>query len=141
MSPLVLLRLEGAVVPFAAVAGYAFVGASWWLFLALLLVPDAFMAGYLIGPRLGALVYNAGHTYLVPIVLGGMALGVDHALLGAVALIWTAHIGMDRALGYGLKQMSGFWDTHLRPPEGEGTSPDARRKGAGPRIETNPVRP
>jgi hypothetical protein len=30
-----------------------------------------------------------------------------------VALIWLAHIGLDRALGYGLKYGSGFRDTHL----------------------------
>ncbi|MDU3890869.1 MAG: DUF4260 family protein [Serratia liquefaciens] len=29
------------------------------------------------------------------------------------ALIWGAHIGFDRALGYGLKYASGFADTHL----------------------------
>ena len=30
-----------------------------------------------------------------------------------IAFIWTAHIGMDRALGYGLKYPSAFGDTHL----------------------------
>ena len=31
----------------------------------------------------------------------------------AVALIWLAHIGIDRALGYGLKYEAGFGFTHL----------------------------
>ena len=31
-----------------------------------------------------------------------------------VALIWTAHIGFDRMLGYGLKDVSGFKKTHLQ---------------------------
>ena len=31
----------------------------------------------------------------------------------AAALIWIAHIGLDRALGYGLKYATGFGDTHL----------------------------
>jgi hypothetical protein len=30
-----------------------------------------------------------------------------------MALIWLAHIGMDRMLGYGLKYSGGFKDTHL----------------------------
>ena len=30
----------------------------------------------------------------------------------ALALIWAAHIGMGRALDYGLKRQSGFWDRH-----------------------------
>ncbi len=31
----------------------------------------------------------------------------------AVALVWLAHIGFDRALGYGLKYAEGFGFTHL----------------------------
>jgi hypothetical protein len=30
------------------------------------------------------------------------------------ALIWLAHIGIDRALGYGLKYPTFFKDTHLQ---------------------------
>ena len=33
----------------------------------------------------------------------------------AVALIWLAHIGIDRMLGYGLKHARGFGHTHLGP--------------------------
>jgi hypothetical protein len=31
----------------------------------------------------------------------------------SVALVWFAHIGLDRMLGYGLKHPSGFRETHL----------------------------
>jgi hypothetical protein len=31
----------------------------------------------------------------------------------AIALIWAAHIGFDRLLGYGLKYPTAFTDTHL----------------------------
>jgi hypothetical protein len=34
-------------------------------------------------------------------------------IAGSVALIWLAHIGFDRALGYGLKYKAGFGFTHL----------------------------
>jgi hypothetical protein len=30
-----------------------------------------------------------------------------------VSLVWAAHIGADRAVGYGLKYPTGFEDTHL----------------------------
>ena len=36
-----------------------------------------------------------------------------------LALIWCAHIGMDRLLGFGLKYPDAFKHTHLTP-EGEG---------------------
>ena len=34
-------------------------------------------------------------------------------LLLSIAMIWLAHIGVDRALGYGLKYSEGFGFTHL----------------------------
>ena len=44
-----------------------------------------------------------------------LALGVLAAMPTAlaVALVWLAHIGFDRALGYGLKYAAGFDRTHL----------------------------
>jgi hypothetical protein len=113
MSSRFLLRLEGALVLIAAAGVYAATDLSWGLFAGLLLVPDIVLIGYRGGPRVGAAVYNAGHTYAVPLLLGAAALGLEHTLLGGVALIWVAHIGMDRALGYGLKHPTGFHDTHL----------------------------
>ena len=113
MTPRLLLRLEGALVLITSIFTYSLLDASWVLFAVLLLGPDAFMVGYLVGPVVGALIYNAGHTYTVPLVLGALAYSASSPLTAAVALIWTAHIGMDRALGYGLKEQTGFHDTHL----------------------------
>jgi hypothetical protein len=31
-----------------------------------------------------------------------------------LGLIWLAHVGADRLLGYGLKYPTGFRDTHLQ---------------------------
>lgn len=112
-APLLLLRAEGLALLAAAAAGYGALGGSWWLFAGLLLVPDLAMLGYLAGPRAGAAAYNALHTTLGPALLGLLAFGISSTGLGGLALIWAAHIGMDRAAGYGLKYASGFGATHL----------------------------
>jgi hypothetical protein len=108
-----LLRLEGLVAAAIAMALYAHLGASWWLFAALWLVPDLSMLGYLVSPCWGARSYNTVHSYVLPAVLGlsGYLLHAD-ALL-PIALIWANHIGVDRLLGYGLKYSNGFGWTHL----------------------------
>jgi Domain of unknown function (DUF4260) len=108
-----LLRLEGAAVFVAALAFYAHSGFSWVLFAAAFLAPDLTMLAYLAGPRAGAAAYNAVHTYVpaLALLLAGLLAGLPVATAGA--LIWIAHIGIDRALGYGLKYPSGFGDTHL----------------------------
>ena len=98
-----VLRVEGLAVFVAAVAAFHFTGGNWWLFLVLILAPDLAMLGALAGNRIGAWTYNLAHTYSVPLILGGLGwfAGVDW--LVPVALIWMAHIGIDRAFGYGLK--------------------------------------
>jgi hypothetical protein len=92
---------------------YALSGESWWIFAALFLAPDLSFAGYLAGSRIGAMVYNAAHSYLAPMALmtAGFALALPLAF--SIATIWLAHIGFDRALGYGLKYSAGFGFTHL----------------------------
>ena len=112
-TPRLLLRLEGAVVFAASLWFYAASGAGWLLFALLLLVPDVSMLGYLGGPRLGAALYNAAHTYVAPALLAGAGALAGQPSLVAIALIWTAHIGLDRLLGYGLKYPARFQNTHL----------------------------
>lgn len=112
--PLAILRAEGVVLLAAALAGY-FVGLDepWWIVPLLLFVPDVLMVGYASSSRLGAILYNAGHSYPLPALLGLWATWADQPFGQGVALIWFAHIGMDRALGYGLKYETDFKDTHL----------------------------
>ncbi len=108
-----LLRAEGLAVFSVALAAYAQSGAGWGLFAALFLLPDLAFAGYLASPRAGALAYNATHTYVGALALlaAGLILAMPTAL--AAALVWCAHIGLDRALGFGLKYAGGFRQTHL----------------------------
>ena len=112
--PRVLLHAEGAAVGAAAVALYFHGGYAWWLFVALVLAPDLSMAGFLAGPAVGTMAYNTLHTYALPVVLGGVGAIVGADIAVQLALIWLAHIGIDRAIGYGLKYPSGFKDTHLQ---------------------------
>ena len=109
----ILLRLEGLAVLAAAVAAYVHLGASWGAFAMLILLPDLSFLGYLGGPRVGAIAYNAAHSYIGPIALVGLGLAGDMPAALALGLIWSAHIGLDRALGYGLKYGSEFGATHL----------------------------
>lgn len=107
------LRLEGAVVLALMVWAFQTTGGNWWLFAALLFVPDLFMLGYLRGPSIGAAVYNMGHTYLAPAAFALLGVALGTSVILPVAMIWAAHIGLDRMLGYGLKGSGGFKDTHL----------------------------
>ncbi|TGQ44569.1 MULTISPECIES: DUF4260 domain-containing protein [unclassified Mesorhizobium] len=107
------IRLEWAAVAVAAVVFYAMAGVSWWLFALLILAPDLSMLAYLAGPRVGAIAYNALHMLIFPLLLMLAGSVFGDATATAVALIWIAHIAVDRALGYGLKLSSSFQDTHL----------------------------
>ena len=113
MTPVPLQRLEGLAFLVLAVALFGWSDLSWWWFGILLLAPDLMMVGYLRNARVGAALYNLGHWLLWPTLL--LAFGIPSgrsALIGAGS-IWLAHIGMDRALGYGLKLEEGFTHTHL----------------------------
>ena len=107
------LQAEGAAVAALAIVAYARMEGGWGLFALLILVPDVFMVGYLAGKRAGATLYNVGHSYLTPVVLGALAYGAGWQMGLLIALIWVTHIGADRAIGYGLKYASHFKDTHL----------------------------
>ena len=109
-----LLRAEGLAVAAAALALYFQAGYGWVLLVVLALAPDLSIAGYLAGPRIGASVYDAAHTYVLPLALAAAGVLAGSDLAVQLALIWLVHIGADRLLGYGLKYQTGFKDTHLQ---------------------------
>jgi len=111
--PRLLLRLEGAAIAIAAVYMFHRLGGNWWWFAALILVPDVSFAAYFLGTRPGAIAYNAIHVLFVPVALALAGFLLPQFDLLSVALIWVAHIGIDRALGFGLKYGAGFGFTHL----------------------------
>jgi hypothetical protein len=108
-----LLRVEGFALFAAAMLAFWHVSADWRLFAWLILIPDASFAAYLFGPRAGAFGYNAMHSTMGPFLLAAYGVTQHIDIVLAVALVWFAHVGFDRALGYGLKSPSGFRDTHL----------------------------
>ena len=71
------------------------------------------MVGYLGGTRLGAITYNLAHSTPLPAAVIALGWWQHEPLVLAFALVWLAHIGMDRALGYGLKYNDHFQHTHL----------------------------
>ena len=108
-----VLRLEGLTLFAGMTLLYALWGGPWWLYAVLFLAPDLSFLGYLAGPRIGAIIYNAAHSYVAPMALMTAGFGFTPPLLISLAMIWLAHIGIDRALGYGLKYSAGFGFTHL----------------------------
>ncbi|MBY0531768.1 MAG: DUF4260 domain-containing protein [Xanthobacteraceae bacterium] len=113
--PRLLLMAEGLALFAICIFAYWKLGVTWWLFAILILAPDATMIGYLAGPRLGANLYNAAHITVLPLLLGFAGFYTGSVVAMALAVIWLAHIGMDRMLGFGLKYETGFGDTHLGP--------------------------
>jgi hypothetical protein len=107
------LRLEGVAALVAGVALYLAQDGSWLLLLPLLLLPDVSMVGYLRGPGLGAALYNAVHNWALGLAVLGAGVATGTTVLVLAGAILVAHVGMDRAAGYGLKLPTSFQDTHL----------------------------
>lgn len=108
-----VLRLEGLALFIGMTLLYYMWDGSWWVYALLFFAPDLSFAAYLAGPRTGALVYNAAHSYLAPLAIMTAGFAAAAPLVLSLAMIWLAHIGFDRALGYGLKYGIGFSFTHL----------------------------
>ncbi len=74
-----LLRLEGVVLFAGMTLLYALWDGSWWVYAILFLAPDISFAAYLAGPRAGAIVYNAAHSYFLPVALMTTSLAMASA--------------------------------------------------------------
>ncbi len=107
------LRLEGVAALGASLVLYGVSGGDWLFLVPLILLPDISAAGYLGGPQVGAFTYNLLHTWAPGFI--ALAIGIWSASpqLQIAAAILIGHVGMDRAVGYGLKLPSSFNDTHL----------------------------
>ena len=112
-SPVFTQRLGGAAMFAAATVAWFTAGFGWLPFVLLLFAFDLFMLGYLAGPKVGAAVYNLGHGLALPSLSAVAYLLSGNQFVLALTCLWFAHIGIDYALGYGLKNPDGFQSTHL----------------------------
>ena len=112
-QPVAFQRLEAGALALASAYIYFTNHLSLWWFLGLWFAIDLSMMGYVISPKVGSLTYNLGHSLIAPaaILAAWYITGTPYLL--ALGLTWLNHIGVDRALGYGLKHATGFGDTHL----------------------------
>lgn len=110
---IIFQRAEGISILVASILIYDHLEFSWVWFIVLLLSIDIFMLGYLLNNKIGAYVYNLGHSLIAPFLVITLGYFSDSTTVIAFGLIWLAHIGMDRMFGYGLKKASGFKHTHL----------------------------
>ena len=92
---------------------YGWLGGPWLLVIPLLLLPDISAIGYLRDPRLGAFTYNLVHNWAFGLGLLGLGLAAGSTPIAILGIVAIAHVGMDRAVGYGLKLPTSFQDTHL----------------------------
>ena len=106
-------KIESAAIFIALLAAYYELDFSWIWFFMLILLPDIFMLGYLKDLRVGAFVYNIGHSYFSPIAVWFLSHHLQSDIWIALSIIWGIHIAADRMFGFGLKLPSGFKDTHL----------------------------
>ena len=79
----------------------------------LFLAPDIAFVAFLAGPRAGAAAYDTLHFEGVPLVLATVGVLADEPIAVQLGLIWLAHIGLDRMLGYGLRYLDDPGASHL----------------------------
>jgi len=107
------LKLEGLVLAALMVVLTRESGRTLWFLPATFLLFDISMIGYAVNEKFGAFTYNVVHNSVLPtlLLISGILLSVTEVQLWAYA--WLFHVGMDRALGYGLKHKTSFKHTHL----------------------------
>jgi hypothetical protein len=110
-----LLKLEEAAMFIFGLVLLLRFDLPWWLLLILFFTPDLGAMGYVMGPRFGAITYNALHHKAV--ALGLLLIGVmsTNEYFRIAGLIIFAHSSFDRMLGFGLKYPDSFSNSHLGP--------------------------
>ncbi len=103
-------RLEGGAIAALAIAAFILLGFAWWWLLVFFLVFDLSAVGYAVSNRAGAIGYNLIHNYFAPGILAAayvamLLVGSTIWPLAFVAGCWFFHVGLDRALGYGLRPL------------------------------------
>lgn len=108
-----LLRAEGLAIFAFALMAYNFLGYDWGFFILAFFVPDLALFAYFHNRTTGAVCYNITHSYILPLMLFAYGFMVSSSDADRIATVWIAHVGFDRALGFGLKYARGFRHTHF----------------------------
>lgn len=108
-----ILKLEEAAQFGLSIYLFSLLPITWWWYLALFLAPDLSMLGYLVSPSVGAVCYNVAHHKGIAIIIGliGFMLNMPWLLFAGILLF--GHSSFDRMMGYGLKHLDSFNNTHL----------------------------
>jgi hypothetical protein len=109
----IILRTEHLAIFLAGVVLWLANGGPPLLLIPAWILVDVSMIGYLGGPLLGSITYNAAHNLVLPLALIGLGWWTDSSSLVLAGAVFTTHVGLDRGLGYGLKLPTDFRDTHL----------------------------
>ncbi len=108
-----VIKLEEVSLFILGIYLFSLLNYQWWWFLALILVPDFSMLGYLFGNKTGAFSYNIFHHKGIAVLLYLIGCYLKIETLQLAGVILFSHSSMDRMFGYGLKYEQGFKYTHL----------------------------
>ncbi len=103
-----LLKVEELMMFVLGIFMFGLLGYQWWWFLALILVPDIGMLGYLFSSKIGAITYNLFHHKGLAILLYFLGMYFSLPIIQLAGIILFSHSSLDRVLGYGLKYDKGF---------------------------------
>jgi hypothetical protein len=106
-------RLEASALFIAMMTAYTLRHYSWAEFIIIFILIDTSIIGYAHNKRTGAIIYNLAHSLIMPLALSALSEAMYGTLLSPLAVAWIGHIALDRALGFGLKNVEGFHHTHL----------------------------
>ncbi len=107
------LKLEEAALFVLSIIAFSQLPFAWWWYPALFLLPDVSMLGYLVNPRVGAMMYNIVHHKAIALFVCGCGFALSHQGVLLAGIILFGHSAFDRILGYGLKYSTSFQETHL----------------------------
>ena len=110
-------RVEGLLVFLAGLVVFWQLdsGLAWWAAVLWFFAPDLSFLGYVLGPKLGGVIYNLVHIYAFGLIVLAIGMALTMPIVAGLGALWLAHCGFDRALGYGLKSRESFSETHLGP--------------------------
>lgn len=108
-----ILKIEEALMFLLSVYLFSLLSFKWWLYPALILLPDIGMLGYIFNNRIGSVTYNIFHHKGLAIIIYFLGIYFPNETIQLIGIIIFGHSSLDRILGYGLKFPDSFKHTHL----------------------------